>query len=320
MSQLGNIQTTYGKSFSIAVANTTAENISYSSNLPKNTIIISAPCDKSTYEDINGAALLVTDNNGEPILLSKSLIEGSGLLYKNDKIMLSIDNNTIRTNENGELFIDIDSIIDKSTEIKTNSNGKLEIDEDFIQKISGNKFGVAKVDGKTILAKNGIIYVATENLDYATNELYGIVKGDGKTIKFVNGVPNIIQNGLINISSTTYGLATVDNTTLVSNDGTISVNESSLIANDEIGLIKVDGTTISSSNGTLQANIDELPKASESVYGTIKVNQSQFNVYEDGSLEVISISELSETTNNLQTRIQHANDELDNIEKEISSL
>ena len=67
MSQLGNIKESFGKSFSIAVANTSSANISYNANLPKNTIIVSAQHNEEN-EDIVGTALFVTDNTGAPIL------------------------------------------------------------------------------------------------------------------------------------------------------------------------------------------------------------------------------------------------------------
>ena len=111
-----------------------------------------------------------------------------------------------------------------------------------------------------------------------------------------------------------------DNTTIGIKDGEAYIKESALIANDNIGLLKVDGTTITSYNGTFCANIAAFPKASTSALGSIKFNQSQFSISNDGALEAISINELSYLVSNLQSRIQTANSQIDIIEEEISNL
>ena len=320
MSQLGNIQTTYGKTFAIAIANTYASNISYNSNLPKNTIIISAPMDTTTYEDIVGTALLITDNNGEPILLTKTIKTGNGIEYRNDSIGLSIDNNTIKTNSAGQLYVDIASIIDNSTEIKVNSKGALEIDENFVQRASANKFGVAKVDGSTITVDNGTLHINTDKLDVAEKEMYGVVKGDNTTIKTINGIPNIIQSGLDKCTDITYGTLKPDNLTITSSNGVLSVSEQSLVSNGDIGLVKVDGTTIVSHNGTLSVNMSGLQMASPTTYGMVMFDDKYFTIEEDGTLHASSISNLNDSINSLQERIENASAQLDQIETEISQL
>ena len=320
MSQLGNIKTTYGKPFSIAIANTYASNISYNANLPKNTIIISAPVDTTTYEDMIGTALLVTDNNGEPVLLSKTLVEGNGIKYINDSIGLEIDNNTIKTNSNGELYIDIASVINGSTEIQIGNNGALDINENFVQRASDKKFGVAKADGKTIVADGGTLSVSTDKLDYANDMSHGIVIGDSNTVNISNGVPNVIQDGLSKASSTNFGTLKPNGTTIIANDGVLSVVESSIVADENVGLLKVDGTTITSNNGMLSVNINNISKASSTTYGTIMFDESQFSISDDGTLNATTISGLSYSISNLQNRINIANANLDQIESEISNL
>ena len=114
MSQLGYIYNSYGTQFNIAVANTYAFNILNSnSNLPTNTIIISAPYDN---KDIGSYSLLATDNDGNPVRLTYTIQEGNGLNYKDDHLEINIDNDTIIEKENG-LKVNLQNIIDNKSNI-----------------------------------------------------------------------------------------------------------------------------------------------------------------------------------------------------------
>ena len=109
MTSLGNIYSSYGKSFSVAVANTYSNVVLSSNNLPENTIIIASNVDDN-YEDTGSYSLIVTDNYGSPIRLTYTISEGNGLYYsdKEDAISLNIDNDTIIYSYSGLKF-NIDS-------------------------------------------------------------------------------------------------------------------------------------------------------------------------------------------------------------------
>lgn len=321
MSQLGNIKNSYGKQFAIAIANTTADNIMKASNLPKNTLILSAPAKKTNIEDLPGTAILVTDSYSQPILLTKTLKEGNGLVYKNDSIGVEIDKSTIKTNNKGELYIDINAIISNSLEIELDSNGSLSINNVLMQRASTTKFGVVKLDGNSIKSDNGMLYVDTSKIDHAANGFAGTVIGDNSTIIVNNGIPNVIVSNLDKCTNVNVGTMKVDGKTLKSENGVISANESDLACTETaIGLIKPDGKTINAQNGVLSANISGIAKASVSTKGTIRYRQDEFSTSSTGHLNSPAIADIKSRIGNLNTRIEKANSDLDSIEKEIASL
>lgn len=320
MSQLGNIQSTFGKTFTIAIANTYAKNVLQGTNLPSNTVILAVPYSDQLNEDLGIASILVTDNNGTPVMLSKPILTGNGLVYNNDKISLEIDNSSLKTNQNGELYVDFASIVRNSNEIEIGNDGKLLIDPSKAEKISNTTYGLVKVDGFTLVSENGVIHVNTENLDLATSNSFGIVKGDNRTIKIRNGIPNVVESGLDKTSATTYGLLKVDGITISSNDGVISVNNQSLVANETPGLVKVDGISITSNNGVISIDETNITKSSASSFGIVKTNVNDFSVSGDGKLSATKVTTLQASIGSLESRIQNANQSLDQIETEISQL
>lgn len=316
MSKLGNIENSYGKQFSIAIANTYVDNILNADSLPANTIIISSPYDINTLEDLNTPAIIITDNEGEGVVLTKSLNTINGLKYENDKVSLFIDNSSIITNNKGELTIDLNKIINTINGL-TLDNGIIKVNSNSLDKASKTKFGVVKVDDNTIKSDNGNIYIETQNLDLSTNTLPGIVKGDNNTILITNGVASIITNNLQRGGSN-FGVVKPDNNSITINNGILSINLSYFI-NNNIGAIKCDGTTIVSNNGVLSVNNNGLQKASETTYGVIKYNNEQFEI-KDEKLAVKNYDNMTYNLSNISSRIQAANEELTQIEEFISNI
>ena len=81
MSRLGNIQESYGKQVTIAVANTYSSTVLGSDALPKNALIIASPVvtDSHGTHDIGTYTMLMTDNFGEAVRLTYTMQEGNGL-------------------------------------------------------------------------------------------------------------------------------------------------------------------------------------------------------------------------------------------------
>jgi hypothetical protein len=78
MSELGNINKSYGKPINISVANTYSTTVLNSKALPTNMIIISSPINNDG-NDIGTYCLIATDNNGTGVRLSYTIQPGNGL-------------------------------------------------------------------------------------------------------------------------------------------------------------------------------------------------------------------------------------------------
>lgn len=282
MSRLNNIQSSYGKSFSFAIANTYSYNVMNASKLPASTMIVSSQLDNA-YEDLGQHSVIVTDIDGNPVRLTYDITEGNGLKFTNDSLSISIDKRTI-IEKDKKLQATFSRIIDNST-IKA-FNDKIYVNKDNLEKTSSNNFGLAKVDGKTIKSDNGEIYVETEKLDHASNTLAGIIKPDNRTIISSNGVLSIVPNELTRGTNLTYGTVKVDGTTIISDNGTLHVTHDSLknLDNSGLRLVKADNDTLVQNNGIISVNENAIPYASQFSKGKVKIDDSQFYVDGNGTL------------------------------------
>lgn len=316
MSKLGDINSSYGKQFVIAVANAYSYQIMQSSNLPKNTIIVSSPFDISTGEDLGTPALLITDNDGVAVELTKTLCAKNGLKYENDALYLDIDNFTVKCNEEGKLYVDLEHLIGNSSSV-TLSNGVVSVNESGIQRATKNDFGVIKTDGITIKSDNGKIYVNSEMLDYCTENSAGIAIGDGNSVIISNGTIRINADALQK-SANSYGVAKADGTTLSCTNGILSVNMSYFESGH--GLLKVDGITVKSNNGEVSANAEGFDTATYDRYGVVKIDGSQLETSTDGRLSIKSFDSISQQVLELNERIAVATSQIQQIENDISNI
>lgn len=317
MSQLGNIRNSYGKPFIVAVANADVNTVMNATGLPKNAMIISSPYNKSNGEDIGTPALVITDSEGTPIILTKTIVPVNGLRAIGDVMRLDIDNNSIKVNENGALYIDLSDVF-ASIGFGRDNDGKLTIVTNDLQKASASKFGVVKLDGRTIKLQNGAIYVDTAAIDVAVIGIPGIVKGDNKTIKVVRGIPKVQTESLDKCSSSSFGVLRPDNATIVANDGILSIREQSMIDDTKRGLVKPDNMTITATNGTLSVNTQEFPKASTTQFGVVKTSSNI--VSNNGVVSVKDYDIASGKITSMQSRITAATEAIDSLEETIASI
>jgi len=315
MSQLGNIEKSYGKQFNIAIANTYSYNVLKGNNLPANTFIIASNVDED-LNDTGSYSLIVTDANGTPIRLTYSLSEGNGLYYssKDDAISMHIDNKTLKTSQN-KIYFDLASVL--SDDLILNGNS-LNINMSSIKSSTRNNYGVAKIDNRTLKMDGDSLYVSTDNLNYSNNstEQYGIGLGDNKTIFTNNGVISLNINSLNKSNSERYGIVSSDNNTIKINDGIISVNTEALAkANaSQYGISKPDNRTIVfDKNRNITVNEQNLSLATNTEYGLAKIDNASLNV-ENGKISMKDydninsyIDKYSKTITNYKNKINEYN-------------
>ena len=317
MSKLSYIHSSYGKPFSIAVANTYSFNVLNSTNLPSNTLIVASPIDSTTYEDLGMHSLLVTDFEGNAVRLTYNIATGNGLVENKDgSIELRIDNKTIKENESGQLYADLAYFVEANGfEI---SNGKLSITTATMQKASDKKFGVFKVDGTTIVANNGVLYANTSKLDLSDNNsnTFGIIYSESQTIKARNGVLSIDTESLEKSNETTYGITKVDGNLIVTNNGVISLdtNKLSVASTSQYGLTDVDNTTIvENTDRSISINNSGLRKASSTLAGIVKGDNVTTET-RNGTLSIKNYSTLQQSILNIGENISALNLRIDEIE------
>jgi len=89
MSKLGNVRQSYGKQFNAAIANTYGTYVLGGSNLPSNTLIVASPVSQNN-DDRGSYSLLITDYIGNPVRLTYTLREGTGMKYSDDTMRVNI--------------------------------------------------------------------------------------------------------------------------------------------------------------------------------------------------------------------------------------
>ena len=323
MSKLSYIHSSYGKPFSIAVANTTSYNVMSATYLPSNTLIIASPIDSLTYEDIGAHSLIVTDFNGTPVRLTYEILAKNGLIENKDgSIELKIDNQTIKENINGELYANLSYFVNSNGfEL---SNGKLSITTATMHKATDKNYGVFKVDGKTILANNGKIYVNTSSLDYANDnsQVFGIVSSESSTIKTKNGVLRADATKLSKTSPTNRGILKADGNLVNANDGKLSFSYTRLnmSSNTTYGLSSVDATTIvENTDQSISLNVNGLRKASSVNFGIVKGDGITTSI-DNGTLTVNNYSQLQNAIMHIGEQITELNLRIADINNEIENL
>lgn len=316
MTQNNNIESTYGKPFSISIANASADVVMHAEGLPKSTIIVSSEYNESTMQDIGNQSIIMTDPNGQPFMLTYDILETNGLhsTTNPNAVSLNIDGVTLQTNEQGQLTFGLGSLID-GTVLSENLNG-LSVNSQFIEHATANRYGVVKLDGKTIKEQNGKIYVDTSSLDLATQDTEGIATGDGNTVKMTRGILSVDTQKLQKASYTAYGVAKTDGLTVSSNVGVVSVDMNvigGLTASSGEKTLKADQTSVVSSNGVLSIDTTKLDKASATSYGVAQIDPNTLYIGNDGSLKV-------KNYDSMMTYIYDYEEGLDTLEERISYL
>ena len=312
MSKLGYIYSSYGKQFNIGIANTYGVNVLSGSNLPKNSLIISSPLDKSE-NDIGIYSLFAVDNEGKAVRLTYTIQEGNGIKYENDTIKLSIDDNYLSSTYN-ILTSKISYLLDLNT-VEVNNN-KLSINVDSLDKISSTNLGVFKVDNNTVKISGDTIYINTSALDKSNNisNTSGIGIGDGETIEANNGEFSVNIEGLETVNENTPGLVFTTSEKINIEDGIISVVTENLDKSsiNTFGICTPDGNTITSNNGILSVNTSNLDKGNSASFGIIKYNEESI-LNNDDSLEVKEYDNLFNSINYIQDSIKEINQNIEDI-------
>ena len=299
MSRLGNIQESYGKQVTIAVANTYSSTVLSSDALPKNALIIASPvvADSHGTHDIGTYTMLMTDNFGEAVRLTYTMQEGNGLITEptnHDILKLSIDGQTLTTNEKGELTIDKLNIIDNSTLI-LGQDERIAVNASGLTKAALNTVGTVLIDGETIKTNtSGQIYIDTQNLDKANSFQAGVVTSDNKTVNInSNGVLSVVTSKLEKATSNNVGVVKIDGKTIKTTDNTIYVDGECLERSSDYngGVSKVDNSTIVATDGLLSANTNMFTKASNLSFGLTKIDSNTI-VVNNGIASVRNYNEI----------------------------
>ena len=322
MTSLGNIYSSYGKSFSVAVANTYSNVVLSSNNLPENTIIIASNVDDN-YEDTGSYSLIVTDNNGSPVRLTYTIKLGNGLVEdidNSDIISLNIDNTTIKSTSYG-LSIDLRYLSNDT--VFVNENGKLEIDTSKFDVASENVKGILNVDGNTIITnEDSVISVNSENLMLSNNDTgqYGIVSSSDGNFNIENGVISLNESNLPVASNEEYGMVKGDDYTIVVNDdSSLSVNTQNLVqaTNENYGITIPDDMKVSSNNGELYVNTTSLSDANSSNVGVISIDNNTIVLNDNNQITIKdnenilnSIEELSYSLNSILDKFNSLKEEI----------
>ena len=276
MSELGNINKSFGKQINISVANTYSTTVLNSSILPTNTIVISSPIDIDG-NDIGTYCLLATDNNGACVRLSYTIQPGNGLnvdKLDGDTIGLDIDSSSLTTNINGELQVNIENIVDNNT--VSVENNKLQINTNNLPITTEDSNGVVMIDNLTTkLSDASNLYVNVDSLDKANENTIGTITSDNNTVNInSNGIVSVNTTNLNKTSAYEYGIVKVDGKTIYSSYGNIYVVTNNLdrCTDNSFGIVKPDGNTININNGNLSVNTQNIKYATNSDYGVTKTD------------------------------------------------
>lgn len=324
MTSLGNIYSSYGKSFSVAVANTYSNVVLSSNNLPENTIIIASNVDDN-YEDTGSYSLIVTDNNGSPVRLTYTIKLGNGLVEdidNSDIISLNIDNTTIKSTSYG-LSIDLRYLSNDT--VFVNENGKLEIDTSKFDVASENVKGILNVDGNTIITnEDSVISVNSENLMLSNNDTgqYGIVSSSDGNFDINNGIISLNESNLPIASNEEYGMVKGDEYTIVVNDdSSLSVNTQNLTqaTNENYGITIPDDAKVSSNNGELYVNTTSLSDASSSNIGVISIDNNTIVLNDNNQITIKDSENILNSIEELSYSLNSILDKFNSLKEEILS-
>ena len=280
MSKLGYIHKSFGSSFNVSIANTYGYNVLSGSNLPENSLIVASAIDENN-DDVGSYSLLVTDYLGNPIRLTYTLKEGNGIIYSEDSLKINIDNSTIVENSNKELSVNFKELIDNNT-IKYDDEGYMFIDYNNLDVASPENYGLFKIDENTIKSEEGILYVDTSALNYANESTNtpGTVIGDNNLINSDQGILSLNQNNIVKASEDSFGFIHSNEETIKIENGVASVITENLdkCSNDKPGVIIPDDKTIIVTENGLSVNTAKLDKVSLTGPGVFKYDDNAFEV------------------------------------------
>lgn len=320
MSRLNDINSSYGKQFGVAIANTTAENVMKAEGLPKNYFIIASPAANNSQLDFGAHSLIVTDAFGTPVRMTYSMQEGNGLVVSNGTISVAIDNNTIKESSDGKLYVDIQSFIDSNSIVL--QNDYITINAQAIEKASTTSFGVVKTDGKTIKAQNGVISVDTTKLDLADSNsgLMGIIKGGSDSIIVNRGVLGVKEDNIPKSTETSYGVIKTGHGIKSTDDIlNVNINDITTVSNQNYGVGKADNVTLKELNGILSIYYDSIDKASSTSFGLIRSDNTSM-ITTNGVLSVKNLSQIQQSVSEIGYVITSLNQRLDNLNEQLANL
>lgn len=316
MSELGNINKSFGKPINISVANTYSATVLNSKALPANMIVISSPTDEDG-NDIGTYCLIATDNNGTGVRLSYTIQPGNGLNIDNtntDILKLDVDSSSLNTNINNELQVNMDDIVDWNT--LSVENDKLQVNTNNLPIATEETNGVVIVDNATIkLSDTGNLYINVEDLDKANETTVGIITSDNNTVHIdSNGIVSVNTQNLSEASANDYGIVKVDGLTINSTYGNTSVNTHNLkyCTDTSFGILKPDNNIVKVTNGELSIITQNITHASNSQYGVMKTDGISL-ISNNGVVSVNNYDKLISDIEGLVTK-------LDNIESTIVKL
>lgn len=291
MSRLGYIENSYGKSFSVSVANTYSFNIlGHEESLPSNTLIIASNVDEDN-NDIGTYSLLMTDSYGTPIRLTYTLSEGNGLYYssEDDYLSLRMDEKGIIYTENG-LSLNLSEYLSDIfvPDVEKNS---ISINKDKIPISDYNTLGISYIDGKTILVDDGEIFANTSALTYSNNNTneYGIAIGDGDSITVNNGIVSLNIEYISRADENLYGLSMADGVTVNSNNGELTVITSNLdrATTESKGISRPNANSLIIGNDSkLIVNTENLDTATNNSKGISKIDVNTLIINDNNRIEV----------------------------------
>lgn len=312
MSKLGYISQSYGKQFNAAIANTYGTNVLSGSNLPSNTLIVSSPISQNN-DDIGSYSLLITDYIGNPVRLTYTLREGTGMRYFDDAIRVNIDNITI-VDINNRLSVDLSKIVDNKTVVY--KDDVLSIDKSQLDVVSSSSVGLFMINDTTIKSANNTLYVDTNEIQHSNENVSGTVIGDGITVRTEQGVMSVVEDNLPHASEENYGFIRGNDYTFTIEDGIMSVVTDALepCTYDNPGIVTADNTTIVfNSENELTVDIENLDKATSSNVGVFKYDPTMFSVT-NGLLSISKYDEMKEYLNNLDVKISTLSQKVNDID------
>lgn len=312
MSKLGYISQSYGKQFNAAIANTYGTYVLGGSNLPSNTIIISSPVSQNN-DDRGSYSLLITDYIGNPVRLTYTIREGTGMKYSDDAIRVNIDNYTI-IDSNNRLSADLSKLVDNKTVIY--KDDMIFIDKSQLDIVSPSSVGLFMINETNIKSENNKLFVDTNEIQHANENVPGTVIGDGITINTIQGVMSVIEDNLPHATDDNYGFARGNGSTFIVNDGVMSILTENLdtCLEDRSGIVTADNKTIVfNSDNELTIDTQELDKATVSSIGVFKYDPLVFSMNE-GILSVANYSEIQNYINNLNLKLVEINQKTEDID------
>lgn len=157
--------------------------------------------------------------------------------------------------------------------------GKLHLVPEFMNKTSSSKWGVCRVDGRTILADTtGIINVNTSKLQTATTSSVGVVQVDGQTI-------TASGTGKISVNTKSLSKATTSTMGVVKFDGqTIGENASKQLEVKGYNTLLADVKRLNDEVGDLNTKVNELTSIIKNLSSQLtNTNSTLFNLYTDAT-------------------------------------